>query len=72
MRRRRWAATMAGDGTDDDKSIMTSILDDIATPLAVLPTPAKAGILAVLAALAGVGVWLIVAARKKGKKEDEQ
>ena len=60
------------DGTDDDKSIMTSILDDIATPLAVLPTPAKAGILAVLAALAGVGVWLIVAARKKGKKEDEQ
>ena len=51
---------------------MTSILDDIATPLAVLPTPAKAGILAVLAALAGVGVWLIVAARKKGKKEDEQ
>ena len=60
------------DGTDDDKGIMTSILDDIATPLAVLPTPAKAGILAVLAALAGVGVWLIVAARKKGKKEDEQ
>ena len=60
------------DGTDDDKGIMTSILDDIATPLAVLPTPAKAGILAVLAALAGVGIWLIVAARKKGKKEDEQ
>ena len=60
------------DGTDDDKGIMASILDDIATPLAVLTTPAKAGILAVLAALAGVGVWLIVAARKKGKKEDEQ
>ncbi|WP_300774950.1 hypothetical protein [uncultured Acetatifactor sp.] len=60
------------DGPDDDKGIMTSILDDIATPLAVLTTPAKAGILAVLAALAGVGVWLIVAARKKGKKEDEQ
>ena len=60
------------DGPDDDKGIMTSILDDIATPLAVLPTPAKAGILAVLAALAGVGIWLIVAARKKGKKEDEQ
>ena len=60
------------DGADDDKGIMTSILDDIATPLAVLPTPAKAGILAVLAALAGVGIWLIVAARKKGKKEDEQ
>ena len=60
------------DGDDDDKGIMTSILDDIATPLAVLPTPAKAGILAVLAALAGAGIWLIVAARKKGKKEDEQ
>ena len=60
------------DGTDDDKGIMTSILDDIATPLAVLTTPAKAGILAMLAALAGVGIWLIVAARKKGKKEDEQ
>ena len=60
------------DGPDDDKGIMTSILDDIATPLAVLTTPAKAGILAVLAALAGVGIWLIVAARKKGKKEDEQ
>ena len=72
MRRRGLRYDGGEDGTDDDKSIMTSILDDIATPLAVLPTPAKAGILAVLAALAGVGVWLIVAARKKGKKEDEQ
>ena len=61
-----------GNGSEDEPGWAETILDDIATPLAMLPTPAKAGLLAVLVALAGAGVWLIVAARKKGKKEDEQ
>ena len=59
-------------GPGDDSGWAESILDDIATPLAMLPTPAKAGILALLAALAGGGIWLIVMARRKGKKQDEQ
>ncbi len=62
----------SGDSGNGDSAI-ESILDDLATPLAMLPTPAKAGILALVAALAGGGIWWLVAvARRKGKKEDEQ
>lgn len=62
-----------GSGGSDDGSAAESILEDLATPLAMLPTPAKAGILAMVVALAGAGVWwLVAAARRKGKKEDEQ
>ena len=59
-------------GPGDDSGWAESILDDLATPLAMLPTPAKAGMLAVLVALVGGGIWLIVTARRKGKKQDEQ
>ena len=49
----------------------SSILDDIATPLAFFPGPVRVGALAVLIALAGGLVWVLVARRKR-KKEDEQ
>ncbi|MCI9336127.1 MAG: hypothetical protein HFH93_01065 [Lachnospiraceae bacterium] len=59
-------------GNGGGRNIADAILEDLATPLAMLPTPAKAGILAAVAALAGAGIWLIIAARRKGKKENEQ
>ena len=61
-----------GDDGEDGESVAESIIEDLATPLALLPTPAKAGILAILAALVGAGIWLLIAARKKEKKEDGQ
>ena len=65
------------DGNDNGKDAdnnggFSTILDDIATPLAMLPAPAKAGILTVIIGLAGAGIWLLVAALKKGKTKDEQ
>ena len=62
-----------GSGGTDGKNVAESILEDLATPLAMLPTPAKAGILAAVVALAGAGIcWLVMTARRKGKKENEQ
>ena len=62
-----------GSGGTDGKNVAESILEDLATPLAMRPTPAKAGILAAVVALAGAGIcWLVMTARRKGKKENEQ
>lgn len=61
-----------GDGDREGRdNAKTSILDDIATPLAMFPTPVKAALAAVLIALAGTAVWLLIAACRKRKKDEE-
>lgn len=60
-----------GNGSDDEDA-STTIIEDLVTPLALLPTPAKVGIVSVVLVLAGACVWMVIAARRKGKKENEQ
>ncbi len=48
-----------------------SILDDIATPLAMFPAPVKAALAALLIALAGAAVWLLIIACRKRKKDEQ-
>ncbi|HBA48529.1 MAG TPA: hypothetical protein DCZ91_12170 [Lachnospiraceae bacterium] len=60
-----------GDGNGEEESA-SSIIEDLATPLALLPTPAKVGIVSAVVVLAGAGICLAVAALRKGKKKNEQ
>lgn len=60
-----------GDGNGEEESV-SSIIEDLATPLALLPTPAKVGIVSAVVVLAGAGICLAVAALRKGKKKNEQ
>ena len=57
---------------DGEEGMVTSIIEDLATPLALLPTPAKVGIVSAVVLLAGAGICLAVAALRKGKKKNEQ
>lgn len=59
-------------GGNGDEDASTTIIEDLVTPLALLPTPAKVGIVAAVLVLAGGCIWLVIAARRKGKKENEQ
>lgn len=65
-----------GNGEDGngggEEAASTTIIEDLVTPLALLPTPAKVGILSAVLVLAGACIWLIIAACRKGKKENEQ
>lgn len=60
-----------GDGNGEEESA-SSIIEDLATPLALLPTPAKVGIVSAVVVLAGAGICLAVVALRKGKKKNEQ
>lgn len=56
---------------EDNKNVLTAIIDDFATPLTMLPTPVKAGIGIGIAVLAGLLVWFLLF-HKRRKKQDEQ
>lgn len=58
-----------GDSGEKNKNALTRIIEDFATPMAMLPLPAKLGIAAVTVALAGSLLWFLLF-RKKRKKED--
>ena len=49
--------------------MLTAIIDDFATPMAMLPVPARVGIGIAVAALAGALIWFLLFHRKR-KKED--
>ncbi len=66
-----------GDGTDGDGNgdsgsgnALTQIIDDLATPLALLPTPVKAGIAVAVTLMAGAVIWLLAVVHRKRKKND--
>lgn len=54
---------------DEDGNVLTAIIDDFATPMAMLPVPARVGIGIAVAALAGALIWFLLFHRKR-KKED--
>lgn len=61
-----------GNGGEDngEGNALTTIIDDLATPMALLPTPVKVGIAAAVTLMAGAVVWLLVALHRKRKKSD--
>ena len=58
-----------GNNGDNGGNTLTALIEDFATPLAMLPLPAKAGIAVTVAVLAGGFIWFLLFRRKR-KKED--
>ena len=60
-----------GNYDGEDRDALQTIIEDFATPLAMMPTSAKVGVGAGIVAIAGGLIWLILFYKKR-KKEDEQ
>ena len=60
-----------GNYNGEDRNAVQTVIEDFATPLAMMPTSAKVGIGAGIVALAGGLLWLILFYKKR-EKEDEQ